>query len=215
MISLSAVLRELNPMDRFTGRQTDKFFLWVDEVGGYWVCLSDEVVLGQPVPSGGVDVPIMGDLSKRHARIRRDGEGYLIEAIRDVRLDGRPVAGVALLRQGSTIELGSSVKLVFSRPHALSATARLDFKSRHCTQPSSDAVLLMADSCVLGPKPHSHVVCRNWTEEVVLYRHDEQLFCRSPVKMEIDGVRVKGRGPVTTRSRVLGDQFSLTLEEMQ
>ena len=39
------------------------------------------------------DVPILADLSSRHARIRRDGEGYLIEALREVRVDGRPVGG--------------------------------------------------------------------------------------------------------------------------
>ena len=63
--------------------QTDKFMLWIDAVGGYWVCLGDEITIGQPVSAGSVDVPILGDISPRHARIRRDGEGYVIEAIRE------------------------------------------------------------------------------------------------------------------------------------
>jgi hypothetical protein len=214
MFKLTAVYGEVNSMGRFSGRKSDKFFLWVDEVGGYWVCLGDEVILGQPDPLGAVDVPILGDLSRRHARIRRDGEGYLIEAIREVRVDGQPVQRVAMLGGQSTIELGGGVKLVFRRPHALSATARLDFASRHRTQPSVDAVLLMADSCVLGPKPHSHVVCRDWTDEVVLYRHEEQLHCRSGGAMEIDGVRCKKRGQITRNSRIVGERFSLSLESM-
>ena len=118
-------------------RRADKFLLWVDAVGGYWVCLGDAVTLGQPVPSGAADVPILGDLSSRHARIRRDGEGYLVEALRDVRVDGRRVDNVASLSEGSTIQLGEGVRLVFHRPHALSATVRLDFASHHRTQPTA------------------------------------------------------------------------------
>ena len=194
------------------GQKTDRFLLWVDGVGGYWVCLGDEVTLGQPVPLGEIDVPILGDLSKRHARIRRDGEGYLIEAFRPVWVDGRQVDRVASLASGNVIRLGDAVRLLFRRPHALSGTARLDFVSRHRTQPSLDAVLLMADSCVLGPKPHSHVVCRDWPDEVVLYRHDDELYCRSGVPIEIDGRRCKDRGPISRNSRIVSECFSLSLE---
>ena len=195
--------------------RTDKFMLWVDAVGGFWVCMADEVTLGQPVRCGTVDVPILGDISSRHARIRRDGEGYVIEAIREVRLDGRRVNTVASLADGSRIALGEGVRLVFRRPHALSATARLDFASRHRTQPSADAVLLMADSCILGPSPRSHVVCRDWKNEVILYRHDEQLYCRTAGSMEIDGLPYEGRARITQNSRVEGEGFSLNLEEIR
>ena len=212
MIGLTVAFGEDSPMDSYSGRKADKFLLWIDAVGGYLVCLDDEVSLGQPDGSNRVGIPILGDLSSRHARIRRDGEGYLIEAIREVRVDGRRVSRVAPLGERSRIQLGDAVSLAFRRPHALSATARLDFLSRHRTQPSVDAVLLMADACVLGPKPHNHVVCRNWRREVVLYRHDERLYCRTGGTMEIDGLRCEDRGPVTRNSRVVGDRFSLTLE---
>ena len=199
-------------MDSYSGRKADKFLLWVDAVGGYLVCLGDEVTMGQPVGSKGVDIPVLGDLSSRHARIWRDGGGYLIEAIREVRVDDRQVRRVAMLGERSRIQLGENVKLIFRRPHALSATARLDLVSRHRTEPSVDAVLLMADSCVLGPKPHSHVVCRDWPREVVLYRHDEELYCRSRGTVQIDGLQCKGRGPITRSSRIVGDRFSFSLE---
>ena len=201
-------------MDSYSGRKADRFLLWVDAVGGYLVCLGDEVTLGQPVGSKRVDIPILGDLSSRHARIWRDGGGYLIEAIREVRVDDRLVRRVALLGERSRIQLGDSVKLLFRRPHALSATARLDFVSRHRTEPSADAVLLMADSCVLGPKPHSHVVCRDWPREVVLYRHDNELYCRSRGVVQIDGLRREGRSLIARNSRIVGDRFSFSLEQV-
>ena len=199
-------------MDRFFRHATDRFFLWVDAVGGYWVCLGDEVTLGQPGPGNQTGIPILGDLSQQHARLRRDGEGYLIEALRDVSVDGRRVQRLASLADGSVIQLGASVRLRFRRPHVLSATARLDFVSRHRTEPSVDAVLLMADTCVLGPKPHSHVICRDWPEEVVLYRHGDQLYCCTAAAVEIDGVRCHGRTRLTRDSRIVGDRFALSLE---
>ncbi len=193
-------------------QNSERLLLWVDAVGGFWVCLADEVTIGQPGSAGTVDIPILADLSHRHARIRRDAEGYVVEAIRPVRVDGQPVEGVAALSDRSVLQLGESVRLVFRRPHALSATARLDFASRHRTQPSVDAILLMADSCVLGPRPHSHVVCRHWADEVVLYRQEDGLYCRASSAVEIDGAAAQTRGVITPRSRVVGTHFSFSLE---
>jgi hypothetical protein len=190
------------------------FMLWIDGVGGYWVCLADSVVLGQPGPAGGADVPILGDLARRHARVRRDAEGYSIEPLRDVRLDARPLTGPAALTDGARIDLGAKVRLVFRRPHGLSASARLEFASAHRTHPPADGVLLMADALVLGPNRHSHVVCRAWPREVVLYRAGERLFCRSSGPIEIDGAECRDRGPVTRHSRISGEGFSFSLEAM-
>jgi hypothetical protein len=58
-------------------------------------------------------------------------------------------------------------------------------------------------------------VCRNWPGDVVLYRHDDDLFCRTAGRLEIDGVKTDGRGRVTRHSRVSGDRFSFTLEEIR
>ena len=145
---------------------------------------------------GTADVPILGDLSSRHACIRRDGEGYLVEACARGARQRPPGARRRLAAATARgMQLGGAVRLLFRRPHPLSATARLDFVSRHRTQPSADSVLLMADACVLGPKPHSHVVCRDWTREVILYRRGQELYCRTDGPFEIDGVACSGRRP--------------------
>ena len=196
-------------------KPADRFMLWVDAVGGYWVCLADDVIIGQPGDGGGADIPILADISARHARIRRDGEGYLIDAFREVRVGGRPVAATELLSDGSRIEIGSAVKLQMRRAHPLSLTARLDFLSRHRTQPPADAVLLLADCCVLGPQPQSHVVCRDWSREVILFRHEEKLYCQAAGGLEIDGVACRNRGPLQANSRVSGEGFSFSLEPLE
>ena len=195
-------------------RSDGRFLLWVDGVGGYLVCTNEEITLGQPVPGSQVDVPILGDISRRHARIRRDGEGYLIHPLRSVRVDGREIQSAATLVDGNLIELGDNVRLRFRRPHTLSRTARLEFVSHHRTHPSADAVLLVAESCVLGPGDKSHVVCRDWSHDVVLFRQEGQWHCRAPGRFEIDGVEVVDRGPIHGRSRIGSDDFSLSLESI-
>ncbi|MFV2068139.1 MAG: FHA domain-containing protein [Pirellulales bacterium] len=191
-----------------------RFLLWVDAVGGYFVCLGDRVTIGQPAPGSEVDLPLLGDLSRRHAVIQRDREGYVIEPLHTVRIDGRTVTDPTPLRDGDLIELGGSVRLRFRRPHALSGTARLDLVSHHKTHPATDAVLLMADSCIMGPAPHCHVVCRDWSRDVILFRQGDALSARTAGELVIDGREPAANGPVTFGSHVEGDDCSFSLEPL-
>jgi len=193
--------------------QKQRFLLWVDGVGGYLVCLDGEVTIGQAVPGTKVDVPIQGDLSREHARIRRE-DGYLIEPLNRVRIDGKEIQKTSLLSDGDEIELGDGVRLRFRQPHSLSATARLEIVSRHRTDPSADGVLLMAESCVMGPKWQNHVICRDWSNDVVLYRRDGDLYCRAMEPIEIDDHFCEGQGKVLPDTHVAGSDFSLSLESI-
>ncbi len=189
--------------------------LWVDAVGGFLICLEDQVVLGQPSSNGPIAVPILADLSRRHAVIRRDSGAYVIEPIGPVRLEGNELHGPAVLTDNQSIQLGESVRLRFQKPHALSSTARLTLESYHKTEPSVDAVLLLADSCLLGPGSHCHVVCPKWEREVLLYKQQEQLYCRTEGPIVQDGVPCSGPAILSPNTRIEGDDFSLSLEEVE
>ena len=195
------------------GRAKDRFMLWVDAVGGFLVCLGEKVSFGQAIPGTDVDVPLLADLSSRHMSIRRDGGSYLVIPSQTVLVAGRKVDGARTLADGDLIEPARGVKLRFRLPHALSTTARLDLESRHPTQPAVDAVLLMGNSCVLGPAANSHVVCRHWQNEVILFRCNGGLYCRAEVPFVIDGTECRGQGPITTNSHISGENFSLSLEQ--
>lgn len=189
-----------------------RFLLWVDGVGGFLVCLADEIWLGQAAAGSPIAVPIQAELSRRHARILRSGDGYILDAVHAVQIDGQPLEGKRLLADGDEMELGRGVRLRFRQPHPLSATARLELLSRHKTQPRSDGILLMAESCVLGPNWQNHVVCRDWSNDVVLYRQGQEVFCRSPDGLTIDGVVHESRGPLRPNSHVVGADFSFAVE---
>jgi hypothetical protein len=186
--------------------------VWIDAVGGFLVCLDDNVSLGQAVPGTPVAVPIAGDVSRRHAAIRRADGAYLVTPYHDLRVAGNRVTGPTALCDGDELELGSRVTLRFRQPHALSASARLEMLSNHRIQPPCDGVLLMADACILGPGPNSHVVCRHWSTDLVLFRRRDQLHIRSPHAVEVDGVPCEGTSRVRRDSRICGPDFCLSLE---
>ena len=121
----SAKTDTTNIRSRLNKNMTGKRLVaWIDEVGGFLICLGEEVVLGQPSVDG-ADIPLLADLSRQHATIRREGESYVLTPIHQVSIDGQRLAGPTVLTEGAQIELGGSVKMKFQKPHALSATAVL------------------------------------------------------------------------------------------
>jgi hypothetical protein len=186
--------------------------LWVDAVGGYLMCFDQSIVIGQPAAGETIAVPILADISRRHAVIRRDGGAYVLEPVQRVSVDGRAIDGPFVLSDNQVIQLGDSVRIRFAKPHALSATARLTIESHHKTQPSADVVLLVADSVVLGPNRHCHVACRDWEHDVVIYRQGEQLFCRADRPLMLDGVAVSGANELAAGLRIEGEAFAFAWE---
>ncbi len=211
-------------------------FLWVDAVGGFLVCLKDAVVLGQAVPGAGVDIPILGDLSTRHARICRSGEGYVVEPIGPVTLLSPPVLNPSIsmgqsvgtptalgtataiskatvLTPGDVIQLGDKVRIRFRKPHPLSNTACLDMLSGHRTSPSADGILLLGTTCLLGSLEQNHIVCRDWTNEIVLFRGTGGKFrFRSGCRVELNGIPAADAGELPWNTRLSGEDFALTMD---
>ncbi len=192
-----------------------RFLLWVDDVGGFLVCLDDAVVLGRAGVESTADVAILGDLSRRHAVVIRDadGSGYRIQAVQPTFVNGRAVTE-APLNDGDVIRLGSTVELEFRRPSPFSATARLRIVSRHRLPLAVDGVILMAETCIIGSNRQAHIAASGLDGPVVLYRQGAGLCCRGPGTFEVDGNPGAGRAPITTQSQVQGDGFSFSLEPL-
>ena len=191
-----------------------RFLLWVDAVGGYLICLNDQVVLGRAGPDSHADVPLMGDLSRGHATLARDGEGYLLRARHPTFLNNQPVTA-APVHDGDVIRLGSTVELELRLPSPVSATARLTIVSRHRLPLTVDGILLMAETCIIGPSPQAHVSAPALRDPIVLYRQGPTLWCRTSGGFEVDGRACAARAPLTFRSSVLGDGFSFSLEPLE
>jgi hypothetical protein len=202
-------------VDTVSGKtQPQRSLLWVDAVGGYLVCFDDCVALGQPAAGDPIAVPILADLSRRHATIRREAGAYVLDPLHRTLVDGREIREPFVLADNQRIQLGEGVRLRFTKPHALSATARLVLESHHKTQPTADAVLLLADSLVLGRNRHCHVECHEWEHDVVIYRQSERLYCRADRPVWIDGVECATASELREGARVEGEEFAFTWEKV-
>ncbi len=196
------------------GNLPERFMVWIDAVGGFLVCTAEQIVLGQATVEATADVPIQGELARRHAIVARHGERYVIEPLQTVQLRQHFIHAPTLLADREEILLGQSVQLRFRQPHALSHSARLELVAGHRTVPAADGVLLLADSCVLGPSPHSHVVCRGWEQEVILFRRAGRLWCRTTSSVEVNGKRQPSLSPLDHHARLSGEGFSLSIEPL-
>ena len=191
-----------------------RFLLWVDGVGGYLVCLAPRVTLGQAISDGPVDVPLFAELSRLHAELTRDEEGYVLESGRDVQVNGA-AAKRAVLKPGDRLTLGSSCQMVFHQPVPISPSARLELVSGHRLPMAVDGVLLMAESLVLGPGQRVHVrlpAVPDHPGNVVIYRSKDGLGVRFDGKYTVDGRPCQGAATLALPSVVVSDLFTFALE---
>lgn len=187
--------------------------LWIDGVGGYLLVDRSQASLGQAAAGNRVDIGIVADLSRQAGVVRRVDSDYLLQPLQlDTQVNGECVDRPRLLRHGDLIGFGPRVRLRFGKPHPLSATASLELSGCGRFQPHVDRVLLLHETCLIGPQAGSHVVCPQWQSEVLLVRRGAQWVIRSSQELEVNG-RLQ-REPIALLSglRIRGADFSLSIE---
>jgi hypothetical protein len=191
-----------------------RFIFWLDGVGGWLVCLGAQVRIGQAAGDADVEIPIYADISRLHAVLSRDSEGTLLEALRATKVNHKP-ADKALLRDGDRIEIGNGCLMTFSQPVPITTTARLELTSRHRMPLSVNGIILMADSCILGPAEGAHIIVPDLRRTVILTRSRKGFHVRTTGDVIVDGHRHKDRADLTTTSTVGENDFRLTLEPLK
>jgi hypothetical protein len=195
-----------------------RFYLWIDGVGGYLICHGHRVTIGQAGDDCRVDVPLIADVSRLHANLTRDAEGYVLEALRPTKVNGKPVTR-CLLQNGDRITLGESCQLMFNQGVPVSASARLDLVSGQRMPLALDGVLLMADTLVLGSGPQSHILCPELIHPLVLCRQKnesnsdtEWLGIRSKGPLTINGEKYADRAVVKKHATIVTSAITFAVE---
>jgi hypothetical protein len=188
-----------------------RFLLWIDGVGGYLVCLSPRITLGQAIPDAAADVPLVADVSRLHATLTRDAEGYVLESARGLHVNGKPTKS-AILRPNDRVTLGASCQFLFRQPVAVSGSARLDLVSGHRLPLGVDGVVLMAETLVLGPGDQAHVIIPDLKNPVVLFRRKDGVGLRHAGSLTMDGQTVGERTVLKPRAVLCGDDVSFAVE---
>ena len=193
--------------------------VWIDGVGCFWLSQKDRLTIGgpgsppeKPATAESTDLALLSDLQRRHATIVRTGEGYLLASHGPTRVNNREIRDQVGLTDGALIELGRSVRLKFRQPSALSLSARLDFESDHRPTQSLDAVVLLADTCLIGPSDDNHIVCPDWTGQVLLVRKGAELWCRSQQTWTVNGHRLGSGRRLQSGDIVAGDDSRFRIE---
>lgn len=188
--------------------------LWIDGVGTYLLLCDDEVTIGGIRWDGpAADLSLQAGLARQHATLRRDAEDYWLDPHAAAAVNGRDIAEPVLLHDGYEIELAASVRLGFHLPSPLSASARLEWISGHRPAVRTDGVVLMAETCLLGPGPENHIRCRNWPTQFVLVRRGDRLWGRCRETWLLNEHPVDGATELSPGDVISGPEFRLRLEE--
>lgn len=194
----------------------DRYMVWIDGVGAWQLCVGQQFVIGGPtLDHASADICLLANLSRKHAMLERIGEDWFIQPYHLTVVSGRTAVERSLLKTGDEIRLGDRVRLGFRIPSVLSGSAVIDFESHHRPVRTVNGILLMTETCLLGPRRDHHVCCPDWKEMVVLYQQDGQLRCRSRMALRVDEQRVRDSATLHDGAIVTGDDFRFRIERMK
>lgn len=187
-----------------------RFFLWIDGIGAWLVCMSPRVAIGQASPEvGPVDVPLYADVSRIHATLTRDEESYILETSRDVLVNGHSVTR-AVLQNGDRLSI-SACPMQFEQPVPGCLTGRLTLGGRRLPM-AVDGVLLMADMLVLGSGDKVHVQIPDLPQPLYLFRQKDRLGVRWQGDFNVEGVKYKDRALLPAQGTVSSEAFTFAIE---
>lgn len=213
-LSYPAMPREKSPVPQAAPTEDEtprRLLLWIDGVGGYLVCLTPRVSLGQATAEAHVDVPIFADISRLQAYITRDAEGHILEAIRPTSVNDQTVEK-ALLRDGDWLRFSGKCQLSFRQPVTISSTALLHVSSRHRLPWAVDGIILLGETCLLGSSGDVHIQVPGMKKRVAIVRRRDGLAVQTAGEFDLDGDRCKDRAELSFRSTVTTEDLRFTLE---
>lgn len=196
------------------------FLLRVDEGGEQLVLRGESVSIGN-VRQARADLPVLANLSGRHATIRRSMSFHggmqdtIVAEEGEVRVGGQKVAERPLA-PGDRVQLGPALGFVYQRPTPRSLTVGLLLQSGFQVA-GTDRVLLMKDRgrdgrILLGPGPDVHVRVASATGEVEVYATNTgQIRVGCAAGGTIDGVPFRGEHPVAAGQLVAAAGVSFVL----
>jgi hypothetical protein len=198
-----------------TTTSCERFMLWIDGVGAWLVCAGWQFQVGGPTLEGvSADICLMADISRHHATFEKIQEEWFIRALHPTVVSGKSVSDRCLLKSGDEIRLGNRLRLGFRTPSVLSGTAVIDFVSHHRPQRSVNGIILMTDSCQLGPRSDQHVCCPDWPGQVVLFQQQGQIRIRSSLELTVNGTRLQNGAELADGSTVCSGDLRFRVERL-
>ena len=163
---------------------------------------------------GAKHLGVQADLRTRHATFTREREEYRIVPHGAVRLNDAPIDGETLLRNNDRLTLGSDVSWRFLVPSPLSRSAVLRFESSHRPVPRVDGVVLLDQTCLLGPERQTHIPCPAWPESVILFLREGAFWAKTDGTISNSDGKTSAPVPVNNGSILSGEEWRFRVEMM-
>lgn len=203
-----------------------RWLLWIDGAGTFLVLTASEVSIGRlassatplvssKAPIDEAQIALMGNLSRQHATLRRTGDDYILEAHSATTINGRAVDREVLLPTTCELAFNNSVRIGVSQPSPLSASARVDVLSGHRSRLTLNGIVLLAETCLMGPGPENHIRCPQWSSSLVLVRRNEGLAVKSREPLFVDGQPALGLAVIQPGATVVGPSQRFRVELLE
>ncbi|MEM7198694.1 MAG: hypothetical protein AAF628_00395 [Planctomycetota bacterium] len=200
------------------------FLLRVDEGGEFLVVRGDTITVGN-VRDGHADLPVLANISGRHARIVRSMSFHGGMQDRIVAERGELYAGGERviehrLNDGDRVRLGSVLDLTYRVPSKRSLTAMLTLGSGFQVA-GTDKVLLMKDRgrdgrILIGPVPDAHVRVPHDQPEIELFTDaDGRVRVRFEGRADLGGRPISGEHPVEAGAVVRCGEVAFVLQPLR
>jgi hypothetical protein len=150
--------------------------LWIDGCGGYRLLVGEAFQIGRGCADRNVDIPLVADVPSSAGTVRRTGDDYYWYPA-DADSSTHSGAGHWCNPKEPIAGLGSA-DLRLSKPSPLCNTAVMTLKPPHRFGDHVDAVLLVQDTCLVGPSADCHVRCRSLSSTLILLHRDGDWFAK-------------------------------------
>lgn len=161
--------------------------VWVDGVGGFLVLARSPWLIGGPAAEHDGVICVQAALRRREAELSRTGSDYSLRRLKQQNgADGEAserfkasARSERPLRRHDAFRLGDGVHFEFCCPHPLSTSARLTVEPRFRFCPHTDAVLMLADTLLIGAPRNCHIVAAHANQTSVLFRRGDDWLCKA------------------------------------
>ncbi|MCP4247719.1 MAG: hypothetical protein GY778_11780 [bacterium] len=159
------------------GTLPKSMLMLVDGGGSFLLHRGNRVSLGRAAAKDPADVPILSDISERHAEISRVEDDYFLFASREVEVGGRRTRQ-QLLRDGERVVLGRRAKFAFRLPSRKSSSALLEMSDSTRLPNDVRRVILLRETAMIGFGRSVHVSCSSANGELLLFERAGHLWLR-------------------------------------
>ena len=118
-----------------------------------------------------------------------------------------------LLEDGDKISLSMRCRMKFNVPNAASASAVISLASARLPNADTRNIILMDREIIIGPGIKNHIRANQMKDQIVLFKQNGKLLCRTDQNIEVDEKRYDSRKGLTINKPITIGKMSLVIKE--